>query len=58
MSTLMTILVIVGGIICFASMSAAFISFYEKFTGSEPNRFLVFFVNILILVIAYFIVVV
>lgn len=56
MSTFKTILVIVVGIICFAAMSAAFISVYEKFTGSEPNRFLVFVVNILILIIAYFLV--
>ena len=57
MSTLVTILLIVAGIVCFAAMSAAFISVYEKYTSREPNRFLVVIVNITILLVAYFVVV-
>ena len=57
MSTLVAILVIVSGIVCFAAMSAAFISVYEKYTGREPSRYLVVIINITILLVAYFLVI-
>ncbi len=41
-------------VIILAAVSAAFISAYEKFFGSEPNKVTLVIVNLIILVLSYY----
>tara|TARA_Y100000768_G_C23433704_1_gene431678 strand:+ start:140 stop:334 length:195 start_codon:yes stop_codon:yes gene_type:complete len=49
-----SILILLISVIGFAAISAAFISVYERFFGTEPNRLILVLVNLLILAVAYF----
>ena len=49
-----SLLILFLSVVGLAAISAAFISVYEKFFGSEPNRITLVFINILILGLVYF----
>jgi len=54
MSIFFSILILFVSVIILAAVSAAFISVYEKFFGSEPKKITLVIVNVIILVLSYY----
>ncbi len=54
MNIFFSILVLFLSVVALAAISAAFISVYEKFFGSEPNKITLVLVNLVILVLSYY----